>query len=181
MDWFLVNNSLIATVMKPTLLLLLILIPSIPAQGQSDTIFSNKNSLSLELFGHGAYYSFNYERIVINKSKFKIGAQFGFAAYPFIIDNVPFATIISLNQLTSFKKFHLEIGIGQVYTSKEVEMENSFIKKETPDKLYTSLKAGIRFQNAYNRISYKLAFTPLIDVEQSKFIPWGGIGVGLSF
>lgn len=167
--------------MKKLLISSLMIINLINLQGQSDTIFSNKNNLNLELFGHGAYYSLNYERIVLNKSKFKIGAQLGFAAYPFIIDNMPFATIISLNQLTSFKRFHLEIGIGQVYTSKEVEMENSFIKRETPDKLYTSLKAGIRFQNAYDRIFYKIAFTPLIDLEQSKFIPWGGIGVGLSF
>ena len=35
------------------------------------SIFENKNSVQLELGGHGAFYSVNYERLILNKPRFK--------------------------------------------------------------------------------------------------------------
>lgn len=149
--------------------------------GQTESIFQKRNNANIEILGHGAFYSLNYERILINKELFKTGAQIGFAVYPFLMDNTPYSLIFSINQLISFNKIHFELGLGQVYTSKVIESSEMYLEKVTEDRLYASFKLGLRYQEPDGLFIYKLAFTPLYDYNTSKFIAWGGIGLGLCF
>ena len=60
-------------------LLLLLTLLTIDYFGQK---IENKNSIQIELGGHGLFYSINYERIIINGDRFKTTGQLGISYYP---------------------------------------------------------------------------------------------------
>lgn len=148
--------------------------------------FCYKNSVEFELFGHGSFYSIDYERLIVNNEKTKTLGQIGFAYYPESTGVIPLWIPISINQLISFHSNHLELGIGQI-----------IINDEMPDgkddyKLFGSLKIGYRYQKPNGRFLIKAAFTPIIDywdkIDENihgeklvDFISWGGITFGYNF
>ncbi len=147
--------------------------------------FIYRNIAEIEIFGHGSFYSINYERLIFNGERFKTSAQAGFAYYPESSGVVPIWVPLSLNQLLSFGSHHLEVGLGQIII-------NDILPNGINDyKLYGSIKAGYRFQKPDGRIMLKLLFTPIIDywdrvnpefvTEYVEFIPWGGLTVGYNF
>lgn len=145
--------------------------------------FKFKNSVEAELFGHGLFYSVNYERLIINGEKFKTLGQIGVAYYPKSTGLIPIWMPIMINQLFSIKKHHIEIGIGQIIYNDEL-----------PDgkddyELFGGFKIGYRFQNPNGRLLLKIAFTPIIGYwdklerisRNIEFHPLGGLTFGYSF
>ncbi|MBE0654530.1 MAG: hypothetical protein IH594_12070 [Bacteroidales bacterium] len=154
--------------------------------GQESGKFSYKNSIQLELFGHGSFYSLNYERVIFNGERFKTLGQAGIAYYTEQSGVIPLWIPLSVNQLFSFHSNHIEVGLGQI-----------IINDRLPDgtdnfRLFGGFKAGYRYQKPDGRILIKAAFTPLIDYSSSfdrenfgvyvtEFIPWGGLTFGYNF
>jgi hypothetical protein len=88
--------------------------------------FNFKNSAQIEVGGHGLFYSLNYERILINGSQFKTTAQGGISFYPKHTGVRDLWMPIVVNELFSFTKHHLEIGIGHVLIREASrDMENN--------------------------------------------------------
>ncbi len=130
-------------------------------------VFRYKNSIDIEAFGHGGYYSINYERIFLNKSKFKLSGQVGFQYIKGL--TIP----VSINQLTSFGNHHLEFGIGHSVI---------FLGPPTGPELIILAKLCYRYQKPNGRLLFKVGFTPFIPYRVFKgFFPWGGITFGFNF
>jgi hypothetical protein len=172
------------------LLISLLLFYSLMASGQNFEIQKEdytpqtlKNSIELELFGHGLLYSLNYERLVLNFERFKTLAQIGIAYYPKNTGIIPVWIPVSINQLISFDSHHIELGIGQV-------IHNDGEKSDYEP--FGSFKVGYRYQKTGSRLLFKIAFTPLIDYWSTvftenyhnlslEFHPSGGITFGYNF
>ncbi len=97
--------------MRQSLILLLFVGLSNIVSGQEielpQTGFTDRNSLQVELLGHGGIYSINYERVFINQHQFKTTGQIGIE-YLVTVAVIP----VIINQLISFNKHHIEIGLG---------------------------------------------------------------------
>jgi len=148
--------------------------------------FKFKNSIEFELFGHGCFYSIDYERLILNREKFKTLGQLGLSIYPENTGVIPIWIPISINQLISFNSHHIEAGVGQILVNDETPVG------EDEYKLFGSFKIGYRYQKPNGRILLKAAFTPVIDYwdkvdknifgdKSVEFIPWGGITFGYNF
>jgi hypothetical protein len=159
---------------------------SVPAK--TDYRFQNRNSVQLELGGHGLIYSLNYERNLLNFNHFKTSVQIGFAFYPKPIDLrsrlwVP----ISFNQLFSYKQHHLELGIGMVITEYQNYSFGDGMRYEKDLQPLLAGKIGYRYQKPAGRMQYKLLFTPILDKEKNfanarvEFIPLGAFSIGYTF
>lgn len=152
--------------------------------------FKKKNSVNLEAFGHGVWYSLNYERILINKNPYKLSVQAGLAAYPhfFSVYNYFGAVLpVSLNFLKSFSpqhQHHLELGVGHSFW-----YSYDFRSKTTWNSKFLTFKAGYRYQKPDGRLVLKFLFSPLLEygIRYSynktgmQFHPWGSISVGYAF
>ena len=141
--------------------------------------FQHKNSIQLELFGHGVFYSINYERILLNGEKFKTTGQAGFAWYPPATDVREFWLPVSINELFSFNKHHVEFGLGTVFTVEE-NLERS---GKTTRAWYNLLsgRIGYRYQKPNGRFIFRIGFTPLYELDGNEFHPLGGVTFGYSF
>jgi len=146
---------------------------------EDDNPPSLKNSVELELFGHGLFYSFNYERLILNYKRFKTLGQIGIAYYPENTGIIPLWIPISINQLISFDFHHFELGIGQVINNGGLSVGSAY-------EAFGSFKIGYRYQKTGSRLLFKLAFTPLIEYwhridsefngdMQLEFHPSGGM------
>jgi len=147
--------------------------------------FQRKNSVQLELGGHGLFYSVNYERNLLNADHFKTSVQIGFSFYPAPIDlRCRLWVPVSFNQLISHNQHHLELGLGIVFTEFQNygDMEGNIHYKMglTP---FLSGKAGYRYQKPDGRMQYKVLFTPLLERENgiTGFHPLGAVSIGYTF
>ena len=152
---------------------------------KSSEKFRFKNSIQIDVFGHGCFYSINFERILLNSNKFKTSGQIGVSYYPETSGVIPLWIPISVNELISFNSHHIEFGLGQVII-------NDRLPDGTNDyKLFGSFKIGYRFQKPDSKYLMKIAFTPIIDYwdkfdsnfngPKVEFIPWGGLTFGYNF
>jgi hypothetical protein len=136
--------------------------------------FQRKNSIQLELFGHGLFYSVNYERILINGENYKTTAQAGFAWYPPATDLREFWVPVSLNELVSFNQHHIEFGLGTVFTNEEMQRLTG---ENTRDwSTFLTGRVGYRYQKPNGRFIFRIGFTPLYELDGKEFHPSGGVG-----
>ena len=141
--------------------------------------FQHKNSIQLELFGHGVFYSVNYERILINGEKYKTTGQAGFAWYPPATDVREFWIPVSINELVSFNKYHLEFGLGTAFTNEEMQ---DLTGETTRDwSTFLTGRVGYRYQKPNGRFIFRIGFTPLFELDGNEFHPSGGLSFGYSF
>jgi hypothetical protein len=168
--------------MKKIAMLFLTCIPLI-AWGQKNNYgpekFAYKNSLQLELLGHGAFYSLNYERSIVNLAHTKTSIQLG-AAYAPRSDYFSLYFPICSNQLISFNRHHIELGLGFLFSfHKDPYSKN--IRDYGYDPFYT-FKIGYRYQKPSGRMQYKILFTPVLEADhRHEFTPWGALSVGYCF
>jgi hypothetical protein len=144
---------------------------------QASTGFRSKDYFVMELGGHGALYSLNYERLVFNNSAFKTSLQAGFTYYSIKDNN--YNTIgfpLSINQLFSKKNHHLEMGVGMLLAIDKFGTQNTF-------HAFPTAKIGYRYQNSESPFIYKAAFTPVFNFaeHQNLFTPWAMVGIGYQF
>ena len=143
----------------------------------------NVQSLYLELFGNGIFYSFNYD--FITKSHF--GTRFG-VGYDFLtyFSNDPINRNNSNNPrsqswtLLAMENYYLgngwlrlELGMGGVVGHIGSDLAGK-LKVKPPGLTFTT---GLRFLPTRNNpISFKIAFTPFI--AHGHFYPYAGVSIG---
>lgn len=156
--------------------------------------FQNTNSINLEAFGHGLFYSISYEKIIINKFNYKLGGQIGVAPY-FYPGSIDLWIPISINYIKSFgitKKHHLEGGIGHVFRYNQYYDGSIY----SPWNTVITAKLGYRYQKPNGKWIFKIMFTPFYwyDYKNPKIkisthntfvsdnpLPSGTISFGRSF
>ena len=142
--------------------------------------FAHRNSVQFELFGHGLIYSANYERILINKPRFKTAVQAGVSYFLPTVGFRPVWIPVGINELVSFGKHHLEIGVGQVITP-EMGHDLQGNEKLQWDFLLSG-RLGYRYQKPDGRLIVRAGFTPFYEYQGGHgFHPSGGLAVGYSF
>jgi hypothetical protein len=147
------------------------------------SIFENKNSVQLEFGGHGAFYSVNYERLILNKPRFKTTGQVGFSYYPPKTGTIDLWMPILVNELYSFGKHHIELGAGYIFTNEALRDGNLNAISRSWNGFLTG-RIGYRYQKPAGRFLIRVAFTPVIEVQninESGFHPLAGVSFGYSF
>ena len=177
------NGTQTPNSMKTKLFILLLCASSIPGfsqdkYAQNDKL-SHRSSVQFELFGHGLLYSLNYEYIVINRNRLKTAVQAGFSYYP---PSTGYRTTwipISINELVSFGRHHIEFGIGQVVVT---EMGHDLHGEECREwEGFFSGRIGYRYQKPNGRLIIRAGFTPLYEYSNDHVIhPSGALAVGYS-
>jgi hypothetical protein len=156
---------------------------SLSGQGihKAKIIESYNNSIQIELFGHGGFYSLNYERLLLHGFKAKLNGQIGLALYPAQSSYVNVLIPLSANAALLITGNHyFEAGAGHVFIRepalytikpKQMDWEGVF-----------SARLGYRFEIPGSRLIIRSGFTPLIDyLDGIKIIPWGGFAIGYRF
>ena len=140
---------------------------SIASKVSEQFLFSRKNSLNFEAFGHGLYYSFSYERILINDYHFRLALQLGVAVYPYP-DQIDIWVPVSINYVRPIgakRKHHIEIGLGHVLRYDQVY--NGYIRN--PWQTFITAKVGYRYQKPSGRWIFKMLFTPFYEYDRKNF------------
>ncbi len=149
------------------LLPLLFILPII-TQGQS--IDTKKNTVYVEAFGSGLYYSINYDRIIIENEKSYGGLSIGIAALS-SKDRTSVMLPLSLYGLASLsanKSHFFEYGAG---FSTLHERDNKYIDdrhggriKSAETVLFFVPKIGYRYQQAKGGFFARITLSPLVQV-----------------
>jgi len=143
--------------------------------------FKFKNAVEAELFGHGLYYSLNYERFILNGPKLKTSGQIGFSYYP---PNTGLRDIwipVLINELYSFNKHHIELGFGYIFINEALRTTNNEVESRMWDGFITA-RIGYRYQKPEGHFLFRIGFTPTIEyTETYDFHPLGGLTFGYSF
>jgi hypothetical protein len=151
--------------------------------------FDNKNSVQLDLGGHGMFYSLNYERIIFNGERFKTAAQVGCSFYPPSWGYIELWMPVGINEIFTLKNnHHIELGVGVVPTrspSPEMEMYDSY----SPWSSFLSARLGYRYQKPDGKFLFRAGFTPLLEGHlgnlgrsiSSGLHPLLGVSFGYSF
>ena len=143
--------------------------------------FEYRNSVQLELGGHGLIYSLNYERILLNGPKLKTALQAGMAYYPPKADIIDIWIPALVNEIISFNEHHMEIGFGYVFTLESTRyLENPPAAWELHG--FMTGRLGYRLQKQGSHFIMRAAFTPLLSLEnETEFHPMGGLSFGYAF
>lgn len=162
-------------------ILVFLLVPAFGQDpGNNALPFGNKNSVQFELGGHGLFYSFNYERVVLNGHRFKTTVQAGASYYPPQTDVIPVWIPLMANELFSFGNHHIEAGLGYVFTWEYIEKE--FREAYSPWGGFFAGRIGYRYQKPSGRLVLRAGFTPLLEHRDwLDFHPLGGLAVGYCF
>lgn len=143
--------------------------------------FQYKNNVQVELFGHGFFYSINYERFLLNNKRFMTAAQVGIAYYPESTGMIKLWVPIVVNELYSMGNHHIELGGGVVFNDEKWEYEQLGEPKTEYTFFYTG-RLGYRYQNPESHFLVRIGFTPFLeDFSWSGFHPSGGVAVGYAF
>lgn len=171
--------------MKKHLALTIILALSLSAYSQEidSQPFKRKNSIQVDLGGHGLFYSLNYERILLNGERFKTAIQAGISYYPPGTGIRDVWMPLGVNELVSFGNHHLEAGLGYMPIREAIRTEG-----QADEWFWSHMmtgRVGYRFQKPEGRWIVRAAFTPVLEIDQlghgDEFHPLGGISVGFCF
>jgi len=172
--------------MKNTIIVLIILgisLKSYSKEGNEkiNTKFEKKNSIEFNLGGHGVFYSFGYERMIINRNRYKLSGKIDLAYYPYAWNIAQSLWIpLSLNHIISFNKHHIEFGSGILFSRDNVR---SYSPYQDIWEKWGILSFGYRHQKKESRILYKILFTPIIEhnYEWTEIHPLIGGTIGYKF
>jgi hypothetical protein len=140
---------------------------SIYGQNTKDTSRIAKNTLHLELLGNAGVSSFNYDRILLSKNKFKISGRIGISLD--FLENGSYP--IEFNFLFG-KKNNLETGIGYtfiVYSIEDIIHDSPFV-----------YSLGYRFQKPNGGFFFKTALVLFIH-EPKMYSKKNALSMGLAF
>lgn len=157
----------------------ILLLFSLHAISQPDTLRTFNNRVYVEAFGIGGYGSLNYERILFSKNKLKLGLRVGVSTYHLMDYRVKFNPDIILPfSVNSFYGNHhqLEIGVGQTVTS--LVSANELRKVERNNSLHATFNIGYRYEKS--RLLFRICYSPIIEYY-NYFHHWGGISIGYRF
>lgn len=133
----------------------------------------SKDAISIELGGHGAFYSFNYERTLLFSTDGQTIAQLGVAYYPPSADVIELWIPVSINQLVRFAPYHYgEIGAGMMVRREYKPVHFDFCGFSTEKELTFDtgiLRLGYRYQPNHRRFYFKAAYTPIYETLGELF------------
>lgn len=166
------------------ILLFTTLLPLIVSGQRADKVnhpFVYKNSIQAELFGHGLFYSIGYERLFINGQIFKTTGQIGLSYYPPKTGIIDLWIPVVINELFSFGKHHIEVGIGHVFTN-EAPRNNDYQMLRYEWGGFLTARLGYRYQQPNERFIFRAGFTPFLEYRHiTELHPSGGLAIGYSF
>lgn len=140
------------------------------------------NSVYIEALGMGGYGSVNYERLLYKHKKLHIGVRLGVGTYrlrDFETNLNPDITVpVSFNAYYG-KTHHVEIGIGQTFTS-IVGASSVDFKVDRQNTLNSNFTVGYRYQKSSRGMMLRVNYSPIISLNQ-PFKHWYGLSVGYSF
>ena len=176
-----------------TTLLGLMVFSSLSSQAQRLAVGAEKGTnnhiLYLELGGTGYYYSVNYERLLLNKSKIGVFARVGLEYIPFGQADKLLHFPIGMNVTYGERKHRVEAGLAGLFRidfSPGVGFGEGFYLTDPPTRIFLAPSLGYRFHAKPNEwgssFFLRVTFTPIIgmDVFQDKpyFLPHAGISIG---
>jgi hypothetical protein len=147
--------------------------------------FKRNNGIEVNAGGHGIFYSFGYERYLLNTKKIKLTAKCNLAYYPPKLNLARTLWIpVTANGIYSFGKHHAELGIGLMLAKDHLNL--NFKMQNTIDgdaQIFPVFSAGYRYQKPAGRYYYKVMFTPVMEYSKtfSDFYPLGGLTFGYTF
>ena len=184
--------------------LTLFIITTIHAQKEEKLsyVFKYKNSVQLGLMGHGAFYSVNYERVLLNYSRFKTTAEIGAGYYPDeiaegLLDVYTLWMPVMINNFYSLSPTlghqNIEAGIGHVFI-RDRHFSIAYPRYYGLKKWYQGyavFKIGYRYQKPEGRMIFRIYYSPFIEyyvdfyhggnIGYRDFHHWGGISIGYAF
>ena len=151
---------------------------------QEGKMFQDKNSVQLDLGGHGLFYSINYERILHNGERFNTAAQIGFSYYPPGTGVRDLWIPLGINEIFSFGNHHIEAGLGFIAIREAARDPDN-----NPDYWFWSNmfsgRIGYRYQKPDGRFLFRAGFTPVLEVNwesnATEFHPLAGVSFGYTF
>jgi hypothetical protein len=153
---------------------------------QNGETFAKRNTVQLELGGHGFAYSINYERFLLNRPCLKTSVQVGASYYPPSTGTRDLWFPVMVNQLFSLRAHHLEAGGGLVLLRETGRDADNAASGWFWSNL-VGLRLGYRYQAPNSPWLLRVGFTPFIEADflsgqgSGEFIPFGGLAVGYSF
>lgn len=157
---------------------------------QNNEIPFKQNSYYFEIGGNGLLYSINIDRLIINRTNWKLSGRLGATINPIVYSGM-FGLPMELTTLFGKGNNFLETGFGftpnYVFDSSKDEIHGFFI---------SSFRLGYRHQKKEGGTIFKVGFTPLFlshsyfprkpfyvesDDPFPVLLPWFGIAVGRTF
>lgn len=182
------------TIMKCLLLSLLFSLVLSTASAQQIQEPAKKNTVFLELGGNAVLYSLNYDRIVLEKPKWKLSGRIGamyFRERTNYLDkdySLDVAVPIELSYLRGKGNHYLEFGLGMTpwyenYISLMETLDGTHIKHIG---VVGFSRLGYRYQKRDGGIFFKAGFTPMIQFKDKVYkynddisiMEWAGLAVG---
>ncbi len=160
--------------------LLLVVTASAFAQESDSLRFQYLNNFQIEAGGHCVVYSINYERFFLNSNSYKTSVQIGISYYPPKSGIRDFWIPVSVNGLKSYGKHHVEAGIGMVAV-REAIRDAEYEAQEWFWSAFISGRIGYRYQKPNGRLTLRIGFTPLLELDAIEFHPLAGLAVGYTF
>lgn len=171
------------------LLALLCIFTASPVLAQESPEPLRRHSLFVEFGGNGGYYSFNYDRIMLAKPKWKMSARVGAMYYreslSYLEDgNQNLLTIpVELSYLRGAGNHHLELGLGVTALYEHYQdFEGSDV---TQIMCLPAARVGYRYQKRDGGFFFKTGLTPMLQIKDSQYkynktqgILWAGIAFG---
>ncbi|MFK7809997.1 MAG: hypothetical protein AB8F74_19485 [Saprospiraceae bacterium] len=140
---------------------------------------NKKNFISIALLGPGTYYSLNYGRVLLSKSKYRLDATMGVSSFRLrdFTDsfNPDFVLPIGLEFITG-GKHQFVVGLGNT-TSSLVKISSIDFRKQRSWDQHGYLLLGYRYQKTESPYFFGLAYNPLLE-RYSVFRNWGIVTIG---
>jgi hypothetical protein len=134
-------------------------------------IFQKKNSLNIEVGGYTVIGAVYFERLIVNKPKFKTVAQIGYGVVGWPV---------GFHGLVSSNKNHFEFGACITFPS-------NLIFDSGASNPYITGRLGYRFQKPDGNFIFRAGLMPVIVGADKEYGPemilwvWPGISFGLAF
>ena len=142
-----------------------------PAALESGSI--RKNSVYMEAFGNGAFYSLNYERLYVSDENSALAMR---AGYGYAGDGMHFIPLEISLIFGSKHSFELGGGITYNYERHYSEYQGTHI---TNEEIMTIIRAGYRYRGK-NGFLFRIS-PMLLYVQDWGAFPYGGLSLGYSF
>lgn len=141
-----------------------------------------RNSIYIELLGHGLLYSVNYDRRFSDRVSGRAGAML-IAGRDSEGEPASLAIIPAMaNYLAGHGSHRLEVGAGPVLVYGRGRVERDEVKGLDASSvvgLFGGATFGYRYQPLRGGFAFRIGFTPVFSPE--SFAPWGGISFGYAF
>ena len=151
----------------------------------------SKNTLFVEGMGNSLVYGLNYDRILINKEKWKFTGRLGFSYFyqrhdQYSIFNFPSEFSFLIGKSKNF----FETGVGATYYFETIPQAYASSQDKIAQYAYLFTRLGYRYQRPQGGFFLKAGLNIVFPLtEDSKYVflysefiwIYGGVGIGYTF